>query len=564
MGYNTVSRDSVAVDSALASANVGSTGPKILSVVVTDSNYNDTAANAVALTGGYIKIIGTQFATGCNVYVGGEIIASTVISPTEIRMQLAAATASTKSLIMFNADTSGAIYANGIVYSSIPVWGTSSYSTVEYGTTMVVNVQLLATGDVPLTYALQAGSTLPTGVTLSSTGLISGTATAIVTSTTVTFTVVVSDPQLQSAPQLISLTMTFYVGKLYSWGDNNYGQLGLGSTNNVSAPNRFGLLNTWKTIDAGYYSNFAINTDGTLWAWGRGLIGVLGLGNQTNYSSPKQVGALTNWLTVAGGSYNAIAIKTNGTLWTWGINSAGSLGQGDTSHRSSPVQVGALTTWAAASVSDSYSLAVKTDGTLWSWGSWNQGSLGLGTSTFNRSSPVQVGTATNWKTPTAGGNAGFAIKTDGTLWAWGINSNSQLGLAGGGYRNSPVQVGVLTTWASVSTSGAHTLAVTTAGTLWAWGTNLSGQLGLTEVTLDKSIPVQVGTLTNWASVSTGIEEFTTATKTNGTLWGWGNAGPQLNRLGQYGSSRSSPIQVGALTTWVSTSSGRTHTIAISS
>jgi alpha-tubulin suppressor-like RCC1 family protein len=563
MGYDTTSRESVAVDSALASANVGSTGPKILQVIITDSSYNDTSATAVALTGGYIKIIGTQFATGGAVYVGGEIIASTVVSPNEIRMQLPAAAASTKSLIMFNADTSGAIYASGIVYSSIPVWGTSSYSTVEYGSAMVVNVQLLATGDVPLSYSLQGGSSLPTGVTLSSAGLISGTATAITTSTTVTFTVVVSDPQLQAVPQLISLTMTFYVGKLYSWGNNNYGQLGLGSTNNASAPNQVGSLTTWKMIETGYYSNFAIKTDGTLWAWGRGLIGVLGLGNASNYSSPKQVGALTNWLTIAGGSYNAIAIKTNGTLWTWGINSAGSLGQGDTNHRSSPVQVGSLTNWAEVSVSDAYSLAVKTDGTLWSWGNWSQGSLGLGTSNFNRSSPVQVGTSTNWKTPTAGGTAGFAIKTDGTLWAWGINSNSQLGLAGGGYRNSPVQVGVLTTWASVSTSGTHTLAITTAGTLWAWGTNLSGELGLTEVTTDKSIPVQVGLLTNWKSVSTSVELFTTATKTNGTLWGWGNAGPLLNRLGQYGSSRSSPIQVGALTTWVSTSSGRTHTIAIS-
>ena len=163
-----------------------------------------------------------------------------------------------------------------------------------------------------------------------------------------------------------------------------------------------GALTDWSKISGCTNSAAAIKTGGTLWSWGNNVFGQLGLGNVTFRSSPVQVGALTDWSEIAGGvgitgflSRWFIALKTNGTLWTWGSNGGGQLGQGDTTPRSSPVQVGSATDWAQVVGGYLFAHAIKTNGTLWAWGSNAGGQLGLGDIT-HRSSPAQVGSGTNW------------------------------------------------------------------------------------------------------------------------------------------------------------------------
>ena len=186
---------------------------------------------------------------------------------------------------------------------------------------------------------------------------------------------------------------------LYSWGRNAIGQLGLGNITYYSSPKQVGTLTTWSDITAGGQSTAVIKTDGTLWAWGYNGFGQLGLGNTVDKSSPSQVGALTTWYSISSGSQFMAAIKTDGTLWSWGRNATyGSLGLGDTVNRSSPVQVGALTTWYKVAAGYRFTIAVKTDGTLWSWGLNSQGQLGYGGYSISRSSPVQVGALTTWLT----------------------------------------------------------------------------------------------------------------------------------------------------------------------
>ena len=359
-------------------------------------------------------------------------------------------------------------------------------------------------------------------------------------------------------------------GELWIWGGNAGGVLGLSLppyTQSKSSPTQVGALDTWTYIKLSNQNIAkAIRSDGTLWSWGRALGGSHGDNTATTHrSSPIQVGAGTDWLDAKiSGGWDVAAIKSTGTLWTWGRDYFGAGGHGTNSvARSSPAQVGALDTWVqvANGLSASPVLAIRSDGTLWSWGRNNSGEGGHG-DTVARSSPVQVGALTTWASVSAGATNAAAIKTDGTLWTWGTSPNGENGRSSVVASSSPIQVGALTDWAQVSCGTKSVFAVKTNGTLWAWGNaNPGGGLGLND-SVDRSSPTQIGALTTWASVHAG-DDHASALKTDGTLWGWGD------NSAQYGSSGhstlndiSSPVQVGALDTWVSHGCGGPQTAGI--
>ena len=215
---------------------------------------------------------------------------------------------------------------------------------------------------------------------------------------------------------------------------------------------------------------------------------------------------------------------------------------------------------------------------LWAFGKNTLGALGDRT-IVNKSSPVQIGTLTNWKQISAGGfsnSFSMAVKNDNTLWCWGnhdtstVNSGGWLGLGVGGVSpdiSSPVQIGVLTNWKQVSAGGEHTAAVKTDGTMWTWGgwfgVGWAGgnQLGLGSMTTSdiRSSPVQVGVLTTWKQVSGG-GFHTAAIKADSTLWTFGR-----NTYGQLGQGNithgSAPIQIGVLTNWKQVQCGSYATLA---
>lgn len=205
-------------------------------------------------------------------------------------------------------------------------------------------------------------------------------------------------------------------------------------------------------------------------------------------------------------------------------------------------------------------------GSLFAWGTNTEGELGILNFT-NYSSPKQVGSVSTWKDIRAGKYFSAAISKEGALWTWGSNIKGELGLTlptgAGQYKSSPAQVGSLTTWLNVAAGAYHVVATQTNGTLWAWGWNANGQIGQgTGVANYYSSPKQVGALTTWLKVGAGAYH-SAAIKADGTLWTWGRG--DFGQLGRGNTTNySSPVQVGALTDWLSVVGGRYFTVATKS
>ena len=322
-------------------------------------------------------------------------------------------------------------------------------------------------------------------------------------------------------------------GSLWAWGSNYSGELGIDTGGfPQKTPARVGTDTNWAQVSADSIYTIALKTapsgtGATLWAWGYNEYGQLGLGDITERYFPTQVSTDTDWAKIATGGEHTLALKTDNTLWAWGYNEYGQLGLGDITNRLSPIQVVTDTDWTQVSAGSFHTIAIKTNGTLWVWGRNFYGQLGFGDTT-NRLFPTQVVTDTDWAQVSGGGLHTIALKTNGTLWAWGYNDYGQLGLGGDTIsRTIPTQVGTDTNWAQVSAGGSHTIALKSNGTLWAWGENLDGQLGLGD-TINRTTPTQVGLDTNWLKVA-ARDFYSLALKTNGTLWVWGD-----NQYGQLG------------------------------
>ena len=349
---------------------------------------------------------------------------------------------------------------------------------------------------------------------------------------------------------------TYILEQMWAIGKNQYGQLGQNQAeaglNGASSPVQIPGA-TWKTFrrSSNGQDLAAIKTDGTLWTWGSNNYGQLGQNIQgDNLSSPTQVpGTWTPFNNsqnaFSGGGCNKI-VKTDGTLWTWGNSFYGALGHNDNVKRSSPVQVGSDTTWSSVVGDRISTLALKTDGTLWSFGQNEYGELGLNNKT-DRSSPTQI-PGTTWAIlGRSQGTSQGAIKTDGTLWVWGRNQTGVLGLNNQTEYSSPKQIPG-TTWANIAFSEQiQAMATKTDGTLWMWGTGGFGGTGHNNTT-QYSSPKQIPG-TTWDTENFETTNYHShALKTDGTLWSWG-----YNNDGNLGQNNrtvySSPIQVGSNTNW---------------
>ena len=320
-------------------------------------------------------------------------------------------------------------------------------------------------------------------------------------------------------------------GTVWSWGMNNKGQLGDGTTTQRLTPVQVSGLSGITSIAANTYQSFALKNDGTVWAWGDNGYGQLGDGTTTDRLTPVQVSGLSGITSINAGTFHSLALKNDGTVWAWGDNGYGQLGDGTTTQQLTPVQVSGLSGVTNIHTGYNNSFASKSDGTTWAWGWNNSGQLGDGTTTTT-STAVQVSNISNITSITGGYGYSIALKNDGTVWSWGENSVGQLGDGTTTNRSTAVQVLGLSSVTSIATGVYYSIALKNDGTTWTWGLNFAGQLG-DGTTTDRSTPMQVSSISGVTTIAAGFYH-SLVIKSDGIAWSWGQ-----NSYGQIGDGTSS-------------------------
>jgi alpha-tubulin suppressor-like RCC1 family protein len=319
---------------------------------------------------------------------------------------------------------------------------------------------------------------------------------------------------------------------IWSFGrnQNNQGYLGLGHFNEMTIPAQIPTLSGIIAVSSSVFS-LALKNDGTVWMWGPGFSA-----HHPNHT-PMQVQALTEIAKIDAGGSHLMGLRSDSTVWTWGYNSKGQVGHSN----NFPFPVTQLSGIIDIAAGREHSLALKSDGTVWGWGKNLNGQLGNGTDSNDIDSPVIVNGLTDVIAISAGGEHSLALKNDGTVWSWGLNSSGQLGDGSSSKRLTPVQVsGGLNNVKAISAGDAYSIALRNDGTAMSWGFNGYGQLGNGNE-IGRTTPILVNAFTNGMEINAG-DEHNIAIKNDGNFWAWGNN--LFRRLGDgTTTSRNEPVKV---------------------
>lgn len=318
-------------------------------------------------------------------------------------------------------------------------------------------------------------------------------------------------------------------GSIWGWGSNSLYRLGDGTEQTRFVPSPLINFIGAADISSSYSHTIILLSSGAVMGCGLNNLGQVGDGTYDTRTTPVFI-SIDGVKAIATGGAHTIALKNDGSVWAWGFNDCGQLGLGvSASDIILPFQVSSLSNVVAIAAGEKHSVAVKSDGTVWAWGTNYRGQLGNG-GTENENVPVQVVGIDDAVAVAAGQDHSLVIRSDGSLWAWGYNLFGQVGDGTYTNTNKPVQVKGLSNVVAVDAGSTFSIALTNDARVWTWGSNGAGELGDGAINNSKNTPGQVSSLENVIKITAGISHAGVI-KSDGSIWVWGENGDAQLGLG---------------------------------
>ncbi|WP_027087936.1 fibronectin type III domain-containing protein [Cohnella panacarvi] len=285
-------------------------------------------------------------------------------------------------------------------------------------------------------------------------------------------------------------------------------------------------MNPMKIVESGVSQVSAGRThmlyvrNNVLWALGDNSHNQIAGGSSQFYSNPKRIDGISDVKAAAAGNFHTVALKTDNTLWEWGDSPYDFSSQRPLEERSIPIQVPHFTgddSVEAVFAGENRTFAVNSEGEVFAWGYNGNGELGIGMNVAQWETPARVPDLTDVKSVDAGSNFTIALKTDGTLWAWGSNECGIFGVSSPtrSYSRTPVQVKWLSDIVEVAVGDKHAIALGADGKVRSWGCPMYGSGSY------RHVPVVVNIPGNVKSIDAGAHHSLAVTD-DGRLWGWGD------------------------------------------
>ncbi len=320
------------------------------------------------------------------------------------------------------------------------------------------------------------------------------------------------------------------------------------------------------SISTGAIHSLALKSGGTVLAWGSDASGQLGDdGTIANKATPVAVVDASAIVAVAAGGNHSLALKSDGTVLAWGSDTSGQLGDSLTKANSNiPVTVANASGIIAIAAGFDHSLALKSDGTILAWGQDQYGQLGNDSTKEDQLLPVPVSMASNIVAIAAGNSHSLALKSDGTILSWGNDYSGQIGndaLFSGEFP-TPIVVIDASNIIAIAAGGTHSLALKSDGTMLSWGSDGEGQLGDSAENAAKASPVAVSAEASNIVAITAGDAHSLAIKADGTLlsWGWDGFGQLGDDAIQ--ANKFTPVAVSNASTIVAVSAGVFQSLAL--